>query len=48
MKGLSKDPRQRYADTCAFAEALRDALANPGTAPEPSGLLGRMKSIFKR
>ena len=48
MKGLTKDPRQRYADTCAFAEALRDALANPGIAPEPSGLLGRVKSIFKR
>ena len=27
-EGLSKDPRQRYADTCAFAEALRNALAN--------------------
>ncbi len=47
MKGLSKDPRQRYADTCAFADALRDALAN-SAPPEPPGLLDRMKSIFLR
>jgi serine/threonine-protein kinase len=48
MKGLSKDPRQRYDDTCAFAEALRDALANTAAAPTAPGLLDRMKSIFKR
>jgi hypothetical protein len=47
MRGLSKDPRQRYADTCMFAEALRDALAN-STAPEEPGLLARMKSLFMR
>jgi serine/threonine-protein kinase len=47
MKGLSKDPRQRYDDTCVFAEALRDALANT-VAPTAPGLLDRMKSIFKR
>ncbi len=47
MKGLSKDPRQRYADTCAFAEALRDALANTAVPAAP-GLLERMKSIFRR
>jgi serine/threonine-protein kinase len=47
MKGLSKDPRQRYSDTCAFAEALRDALAN-SAVPVAPGLLDRMKSIFKR
>jgi hypothetical protein len=47
MKGLSKDPRQRYDDTCAFAEALRDALANSATPAVP-GLLDRVKSIFKR
>src|SRR3954468_17096324 len=48
MKGLSKDPRQRYSDTCAFAEALRDALANTAAPVAPGGLLDRMKSIFKR
>ena len=47
MRGLSKDPRQRYSDTCAFAEALRDALANTAVPAAP-GLLDRMKSIFKR
>jgi eukaryotic-like serine/threonine-protein kinase len=47
MKGLGKDPRQRYPDTRAFAEALRDALANSATAAAP-GLLDRMKSIFRR
>jgi serine/threonine-protein kinase len=47
MRGLSKDPRQRYDDTCAFAEALRDALANTELAAAP-GFLDRVKSIFKR
>jgi serine/threonine-protein kinase len=47
MKGLSKDPRQRYDSTCAFAEALRDALAST-VAPVAPGLLDRVKSIFKR
>ena len=47
MKGLSKDPRQRYEDACVFAEALRDALASTA-APAAPGLLDRMKSIFKR
>jgi serine/threonine-protein kinase len=47
MKGLSKDPRQRYGDTCAFAEALRDAMAN-SAVPAAPGLLDRVKSIFKR
>src|SRR3954464_11641718 len=48
MKGLNKDPRQRYSDTCAFAEALRDALANTAPPATSAGLLDRMKSIFKR
>ena len=47
MKGLGKDPRQRYADTREFAEALRDALVN-SAAPASPGLLDRMKSMFKR
>jgi hypothetical protein len=47
MKGLSKDPRQRYSDTRAFAEALRDALASTTVLASP-GLLDRMKSLFKR
>jgi serine/threonine protein kinase len=47
MRGLSKDPRHRYPDTVAFANALRDALAQTEASPEP-GLLSRVKSMFKR
>jgi serine/threonine-protein kinase len=47
MRGLSKDPRQRYPDTTAFAEALRVALERPDPVQAP-GLLTRVKSIFKR
>jgi len=47
MRGLSKDPRQRFPDTVAFAEALREALEHPEPAQAP-GLLSRVKSIFKR
>ena len=47
MRGLSKDPRQRYPDTIAFAHELDVALA---TTDEPSkpGLFSRVKDIFKR
>jgi serine/threonine protein kinase len=47
MRGLSKDPRQRFPDTVAFANALHEALEHPEPAPTP-GLLSRVKSIFKR
>jgi eukaryotic-like serine/threonine-protein kinase len=47
MRGLSKDPRQRFPDTVAFADALRSALEQPEPVQTP-GLLGRVKSIFKR
>jgi serine/threonine-protein kinase len=47
MRGLSKDPRQRYPDTVAFADALRDALEHTESTQAP-GLLSRVKSIFKR
>jgi len=47
MRGLSKDPRQRFPDTVAFADALRSALEQPEPEQTP-GLLGRVKSIFKR
>jgi serine/threonine protein kinase len=46
MRGLSKDPRQRYLDSVTFARELDTALA---TAEEPvkPGLLSRVKDIFK-
>jgi serine/threonine-protein kinase len=47
MRGLSKDPRQRYPDTVAFANALRDALSHTEASPEP-GLLSRVKSLFRK
>ncbi len=47
MRGLSKDPRQRFPDTVAFAHALNEALAHPEPEPAP-GLLSRVKSIFRR
>lgn len=46
MRGLSKDPRQRYPDTVAFANALRDALAHTEESTAP-GLLSRVKSLFR-
>jgi len=47
MRGLSKDPRQRFPDTVAFANALHEALEHPEPVQAP-GLLSRVKSIFKR
>jgi serine/threonine protein kinase len=47
MRGLNKDPRQRFPDTVAFAGALHEALEHPEPAQAP-GLLSRVKSIFKR
>jgi serine/threonine-protein kinase len=52
MRGLHKDPRQRYPDTVAFAQALQAALSDaalPADAPRTdSGLLARVKRIFER
>jgi serine/threonine-protein kinase len=47
MRGLSKDPRQRFPDTVVFASALNDALEHPEPV-QPAGLFSRVKSIFKR
>src|SRR5215210_428429 len=46
MRGLSKDPRQRYPDSVAFAKELDTALKQGETA-DAGGLLSRMKSIFR-
>ena len=48
MRGLSKDPRQRYPDTLGFADALQAALAHPDAPAAAAGLFSRVKSIFKR
>jgi serine/threonine protein kinase len=47
MRGLSKDPRQRYTDTVSFAKELADALSNT-EEPSKGGLFSRVKDIFKR
>jgi serine/threonine-protein kinase len=47
MRGLSKDPRQRYADSVTFARELESALAM-SDEPAKQGLLSRVKDIFKR
>lgn len=56
MKALSKEPTARYASVSAFSEALTEAAeAAPTAAAAPeaaaedgSGLLGRMKGLFRR
>jgi serine/threonine protein kinase len=48
MKGLSKDPKHRYPDTIAFANALRDALAQTASEPEEAGLFSKVKSLFRK
>jgi hypothetical protein len=47
MRGLSKDPRQRYADSVTFAKELDTALKQ-GETTDTGGILSRMKSIFRR
>ena len=48
MRALSKDPRQRYEDTVAFAHALQTALSDTTTPADAPGLLDRVKKIFLR
>jgi len=47
MRGLSKDPRQRYPDSVTFAKELDTALKQ-GESADAGGILSRMKSIFRR
>jgi serine/threonine-protein kinase len=47
MRGLSKDPRQRYPDTVAFAHDLDIALSKTEEPSKP-GLFSKVKGIFKR
>ena len=49
MRGLSKNPKDRYADVRTFARELRTALlAEPAVDGSGPGLLGKIKGIFKR
>jgi serine/threonine-protein kinase len=47
MRALAKDPTKRYTDAVEFANALRDAVAQPAEE-EPSGLFGKLKQMFGR
>ena len=48
MKGLSKDPRQRYASVVEFATHLREVLLAAGNGASEGGLFSRVKSIFRK
>ena len=47
MKGLSRNPVERYPDALIFAAALKASVESP-SAPQQSGLLARMKSMIRR
>jgi len=47
MKGLSRNPGDRYANVLEFAAALREAAHAPPSA-QKEGLLARMKSMIRR
>ena len=47
MRGLHKDPRQRYVDSVTFAREL-DAALSALEEPAKPGLLSRFKDIFNR
>jgi serine/threonine-protein kinase len=48
MKGLSKDPKQRYASVVDFANALKEVLLAAGNGTTEGGLFSRVKSIFRK
>jgi eukaryotic-like serine/threonine-protein kinase len=48
MKGLSKDPKQRYSSVVEFATQLRDVLLSAGNGPSDGGLFSKVKSIFRK
>ncbi len=48
MRGLERDPTKRFADTIAFADALREAIAQPLPAAPGGSLLQRLKSAFNK
>jgi eukaryotic-like serine/threonine-protein kinase len=48
MRALSKHPADRYPTVLDFAAALRDALAEPPVEEEESGLVGKIKGLFRR
>src|SRR5205823_2245342 len=47
MRGLSKDPTQRYSDVLTLAAEFRNAANNPGVE-EKKGLLSKLASRFRK
>jgi serine/threonine-protein kinase len=47
MRGLSKDPTQRYPDVLAFAAEFRSASASPGEE-EKQGFLSKLTARFRK
>ncbi len=45
MKGLAKNPKERYPDVTAFAADLAQALAAPEPQPQ-GGLFGKVRKLF--
>jgi eukaryotic-like serine/threonine-protein kinase len=48
MRGLSKNPKDRYPSVKTFADELKGALGDPGDGPAEGGLFGRLKGFFKK
>lgn len=48
MKGLARDPAQRYPDVLTFAKELRAAVEAPPPKARPEGLMARMKSMLRK
>jgi hypothetical protein len=45
MRGLEREPGRRFPDCVAFAQALREAIAQP-VEPQHVGMMGRLKSLL--
>jgi serine/threonine-protein kinase len=48
MRGLSRNPSDRYADVVAFASALRACIQAPVPKHSGGSLFSRVKSLIKR
>ena len=53
MRGLARQPGERYPDVSAFAAALRESLMTPATGREEpaegeSGLFSKVRGLFRR
>jgi serine/threonine-protein kinase len=48
MRGLAKDPKQRYPDVVDFAKELRDAIEKGPDEEEDEGMLAKVKRLFGR